>query len=166
MTQAVRDYLLAVVAASLISSILLALVPKGPVHRTLTFLCGLALVLVTIGPVAKIDFDRMAASLARAEIAAEEAATGVTFENQDLMAAIIKEKAETYILDKANGLGFSPTVSMKVDTGGEYPYPYSVVITGSWNAAQREQLSIDLEQNLAVPAERQEWKTDEKTGME
>lgn len=166
MTEAIRSYLLSVVAISLLSSILLTVTPKGSVRKTLTFLCGLAMILVTLGPVAKMDFDRMAQSLAKAQIAAEEAASGVTIDNQELVAELIKEKSETYILDKAEDLGFWPSVEVTVQTDAEYPYPYQVKISGRCTEAQRQQLTRDLEQNLAIPAERQEWNTYEEKRLE
>lgn len=48
--------------------IVLTLVPKGTVHRTLTFLCGMTIILAALGPIAKLDFDHMAQSLAKARI--------------------------------------------------------------------------------------------------
>ena len=49
MTEAVREYLLSVVAVALLSGVVLALTPKGAVHRTLTFLSGLAMILTAWG---------------------------------------------------------------------------------------------------------------------
>ena len=163
MTQAVRDYLLGVVAAAMMSVIVLTLVPKGTVHRTLTFLCGMTIILAALGPIAKLDFDHMAQSLAKARIRAEEAAGGVTADNTELIAELIKEKTESYIWDKADGLGFTPTgVTAEIRSDGSYPYPYSVEISGVCTPEQRDRMTRDLEQNLAIPAQRQEWHTYEK----
>ena len=158
MTESVRSYLLSVVAVALLSGVVLALAPKGAVHRTLTFLCGLAMILTALGPLARLDFDTLAQSIARARIQAEEAAEGVTVDNTELIADIIKEDTEAYIWDKADGLGFTPdAVTAEVAVDGSYPYPYRVEITARCTAAQQADLTRDLEQNLAIPAERQEW---------
>ncbi len=158
MSDAVRSYLLSVVAVALISGIVLALAPKGAVHRTLTFLCGLAMILTALGPIARLDFDVLAQAIARARIQAEEAAEGVTVDNTALIADIIKEETEAYIWDKADDLGFTPSaVTAEVNTDGAYPYPSRVEITADCTAQQRADLSWDLEQNLAIPAEQQEW---------
>ena len=162
MIAGVREYLLSVIATSLLSSVLLSLVPKGSVHRTLTFLCGLAMLLTALGPVVRLDFDAMAQALSRTHLQAAEAAEGVTADNSELIADIIKEEAQAYIWDKADSMGASLSeVEVEVQTDGTYPYPYSVSISGNCTAEQQDQLSRLLEEELAIPAERQEWHTDE-----
>lgn len=161
MTQAFRDYLLSIVAISLLSSLLLTLVPKGNVHRTLSFLCGLAILLVTVGPVATVDFDDLARSISRFGMDADAQTQDVQTDNDELIAAIIKEKAETYILDKATSMGFSATAQVEVKTGEGYPYPYSARIGGHYSRQQKTRLEQDIEANLAIPSQRQEWYTDE-----
>ncbi len=158
MTEAVRDYLLSVVAVALLSGVVLALTPKGAVHRTLTFLCGLAMILAALGPIARLDFDALAQSMARARIQAREAAEGVQVDNRELIADIIKEEAEAYIWDKAEGLGCTPMeVTVEVSMEGEYPYPYRATLRILCTASQEQALRRALEQELAIPAERQEW---------
>ena len=162
MTAAVREYLLSVVAVALLSGVVLALTPKGAVHRTLTFLSGLAMILTALGPVARLDFDALAQSMARTRIEAEEAAEGVTVDSVELIAELIKEESETYIWDKAAALGVTLTeVSVEVRTDGSYPYPYRAVLTARGTEDQRQRLQQALEEELAIPAERQEWHTDE-----
>jgi len=162
MSEAVRTYLLSVVSVALLSGVVLTLTPEGTVHRTLKFLCGLAVILAAIGPVARLDFTAMAQSLARARVSAEAAAGEVEADSTELIAAIIKEESESYIWDKAEGLGMALTrVTVEVCCDGAYPYPYRAVLTGAFTPEQRTRLSRSLEQELAVPAERQEWHTDE-----
>lgn len=162
MTAAVREYLLSVVAVALLSGVVLALTPKGAVHRTLTFLSGLAMILTALGPVAKLDFDALAQSMSRTRIEAAEAAEGITVDNTELIAELIKEESEAYIWDKAAALGMVPTeVMVEVRTDGTYPYPYRAVLTVSCTIEQRQSMQKLLEEELAIPAERQEWHTDE-----
>lgn len=161
MSEAFRDYLMSIVAISLLSSVLLTLVPKGNVHRTLSFLCGLAILLATVGPIATVDFDALSESISRFSIETDATTDEVQSSNDELIAAIIKEKTETYILDKAASLGFAATVTVEVKTGDGYPYPYSARIGGAYSRQQKTQLERDLEANLAIPAQRQEWCTDE-----
>lgn len=160
MTESVRGYLLSVVAVALLSGIVLALAPKGAVHRTLTFLCGLSIILASLGPLAGLDFDTMAQALARTRVEAEAAAEGVTVDNEELIADIIKEETEAYIWDKAAGLGLTLSrVEVEVETGDAYPYPYGVTIAGSCTEAQKAAMTRLLEQELAIPSARQEWST-------
>lgn len=161
MTEALRTYLLSVVAACLLSASLMALVPKGAVHRTLSFLCGLIVILAAIGPVAKINFSRMSQELSRVQIESDEASSGIEIDNRDLISAIIKEKAEAYILDKAKGLGFHPTVQVEMEDGEDYPYPAGVSLKGACTEQQKMELSEIIEQDLAIPKASQEWSSGE-----
>lgn len=164
MSQAVRDYLLGVVATALLAGVLLTLTPKGAVHRALTFLCGLAIILAALGPIARLDFEAMAQSLARTQVGAAASAGEIQADNEALISAIIKEQTESYIWDKAGALGLSLSrVEAEIQTGGAYPYPYSVRISGTWTPEARDRLRRLVEQELAIPAARQEWHTDEET---
>ena len=71
MSDAVRQYLLSVVAMAMLAGVLLALVPKGAVHRSLSFLSGLAMILVALGPLARVDVDALAQAMSRAKMQAE-----------------------------------------------------------------------------------------------
>ena len=163
MTQSVREYLLSVVAIALLAGVVLALTPKGAVHRTLTFFSGLALILTALGPIARLDFDALAQTMAKTRLEAAEAAEGVSIDNTQLIAELIKEETETYIWDKAAAMEMELTdVTVEVRIGGAYPYPYRAVLTANCTEEQRQQLTKALEADLAIPAERQEWHTDAK----
>ncbi len=158
MSEAVRQYLLSVVAMAMLAGVLLALVPKGAIHRSLSFLCGLAMILVAMGPLARVDVDALAQAMSRAKMQAEEAAWGVTIDNTQWVADIIKQDAEAYIWDRAEELDIRPkAVEVTVAVGGTYPYPYSADITAVAAPTQQKQLERVLEAELAIPAERQEW---------
>ena len=60
-------------------------------------------------------------------------------------------------MDKAAALGCSITAEVTVESGGAYPYPSSVRITGTFTPQQKQALSEDLEENLAIGKEQQMW---------
>jgi len=76
-------------------------------------------------------------------------------ENKEIMAAIIGEKTETYILDKAAALGADVAVTVTVVQGSDYPYPWSAEISGVLTEGQKASLSAMMEASLAIPKERQ-----------
>lgn len=158
MTESLRGYLLSVVAAALFSGILLSLTPTGPVRRTLRFICGLLLVLAALGPVARLDVERLAGNLSELRVQAGERAAEVKDNSMELMAALIKERTETYIWDKAASLGITLSrVEAEVDTGEGYPCPRAVRITAGCTMEQRRCLTEWIERELAVPSSEQEW---------
>ena len=105
MTGALRNYLLSIVAVALLSGILLSLTPTGPVRRTLRFICGLVLLLAALGPVAKLDMERLAGSLSELRLRAEERVEEAEDGSMELMTALIKEKTEAYIWTKRRRSG-------------------------------------------------------------
>ena len=91
------------------------------------------------------------------------ARTGVEVKNRELVAEIIKQNAETYILDKASSMGLDASVEVTVEGEMTYPYPAAVCITANAAEAQKRQLGTYISENLAIPAERQTWKTGTQT---
>lgn len=131
MTQALRSYLLAIVAVSLLTAILLGLLPKGGVRRAAGLTCAMALAVVVLRPVAALDGESLARAIARLEMESEQLRTGVEVKNRELVAAIIKQNAETYILDKAASMGLTLQAEIEMRDAGDYPYPYRVTLGGT-----------------------------------
>ena len=74
------------------------------------------------------------------------------------MTALIKEKTEAYIWDKANRLGLSCTVSVTAAAGESgIPLPDSAVIRGPYSEA----LARCIEEEVGIPAEKQIWLEEE-----
>lgn len=163
MTQALRSYLLGVTAAALLGALCMGLLPKGSIRRSLGFCCAMLLALTMIRPLLKLDSKSLAQSIARLQMQAETARTGVEVKNRELVAEIIKQSAETYILDKASSMGLEASVEVTVEGEMTYPYPAAVCITANAAEAQRKQLGSYISENLAIPAERQTWKTETQT---
>ncbi len=157
MTDAIRSYLLSVVAVSLLSAILLALVPNGPIRRAATFVCGLILILVCLSPFRTLDLSALAQSISRLTMQEDAARTGVQVNSREITAELIKQKCEAYILDKAASMGLHLQAEVILETDSAYPYPSSVRITGALTAEQKRALEAYIEANLAVPAASQEW---------
>ncbi len=158
-TEALRSYLLSVIASALLSAVGMSLLPKGSIRRVLGLCCGMLLALTVLRPVLHLDDTALAESLARFQMQAEEARTGIEVKNRELVAAIIKQNTETYILDKASSLGLEADVEVTVELETAYPYPSTVTVTGSASAAQKEALQSYITENFAISAERQTWRS-------
>lgn len=159
MTEALRSYLLSVIAAALLAAAAMSLLPKGSVRRVLGLCCGMLLAVTALRPVLRLDETALSQSLARFQMQAETARTGIEVKNRELVAAIIKSNTETYILDKASALGLEAEVEVTVELEAAYPYPSAVTLTGSASAAQKQALRDYISENFAIPAERQTWRT-------
>ena len=158
MTEEIQNYLLTFISACFLCAVVQALMPKGAEKKAACFGCGLVLILTVLKPVAALDLEHLARSISRWEIQASEIQSGIKIENQELIAAIIKEKCETYIWDKAAALGIVPqSVEVEILADGSQPHPCSVKITGEYTQGQKQQLSQWIRQELAVGTEDQEW---------
>lgn len=152
---AIRSYLLGLLAAVLAVSILLQLLPKNAVKKAAALCCGLLLVLASLAPLLRIDFGEFAAYLAKAGMEADFRESGIEITDCDLLSRIIQEKTEAYILDKASEIGAEVTVSITMETDGAYPYPKAAELHGVWTEVQRSALALCLEEAIGIPQERQ-----------
>lgn len=157
MTAAVRGYLLSITAAALLLALVQALLPQGAARRTAAMVGGLLILLTVLSPLAKLDYDSLAKSIAQLQMETETMRTGIEVGSRDLMAGIIKQRCETYILDKAGQMGLTLEVEITLSEGVDYPYPVSVTLRGAATEAQKRTLTAYITENLGIPAERQEW---------
>ena len=157
MNTALRTYLLSVSAAALLTALLEAVLPKGSGTRIAALCCGFLMILTAVKPISGPDAEDLAQMLSRIRMESEQAATGVAVKNRELVCEIIKQRSETYILDKAAELGFRAQAEVTVTDGGEYPYPSAVTVRGNYSAGQRAALSGWISRELAIAPEEQEW---------
>ena len=157
MMNAVRRYLFSLCAAALLCSLVRALVPKGRMKSICSLLCGMFLAMTALSGLAGWALEDVAEGLSRMRIAAEEARTGVEIRNREALQAIIKQKTEAYIWDKAQELGLAVAIDVTVAEDASYPYPAAVRITGSFSEMQRQSLTRYIEENLAIGKEQQTW---------
>jgi len=157
-----RRWLLSLCAAGLAAALLEALAPEGAAKRTLRLCAGALLLLTMLGPLAGLNAEDFSMFLSRYTASDAALPTKLEQENERLSRMIIQDRAEAYILDKAAQLNMNCQVSVQLKTPeeGGTPYPYAVTITAR-EAGGRQALSAYIEENLAIPAERQTWQTGE-----
>lgn len=77
---------------------------------------------------------------------------------REAMAQIISEQTAAYILDKAESLGASISVTVSL-SDDPYPVPTSVQLEGSVSPYARKELNGYISENLGIEAEEIEWKS-------
>lgn len=158
MIEALRNWIVSITTAAIVTSISVNITPEGPVKRIVRLTGGLIMMLVILNPLISIQLDSLASYISKYQLQADWERTGIEIENIRIMELIIEEKTEAYILDKANLIGFDCKVEIRCKTGENgYPYPYSVTIYGEPTPDQKSELAAYIETNLAVPGQRQEW---------
>lgn len=154
-----REWILGVFSASLLSAIALALCPAGRVRAVLRMVCGLVCAMAIASPLLKLDTEQLAADMARYRRQAEAISLEGEEEMKLLERTYIEEECAAYIGVKAAEKGVmirGASVQARWDDEGLVWYPWSAVIEGEYD----RELSNIIEQDLGVPGKRQEWRCD------
>ena len=150
-----KTYLIGFAAAALCVTVLSSLLQKGALRQVFLLAGGVFLTVQVLSPLVKGELERFSQYLAGMELRQDAMESGIAVDNREIMAAIMKEKTEAYILDKAAALGAEVEAEVEVLQGEHYPYPHRCVIRGVLSADQQRELCKELALSLASPEERQ-----------
>lgn len=164
MTELMRSWVIGVVAMSLITSVVMTIVPKGRVRRVASMVCGMAMIVVLVSPAMKFDYDTFAQYVGKYTYEAQAQEKDMDEVSERLTRNIIQQEASAYILDKAESIGaMDVTVSTqtKMDGDGAW-YPWEVTVEGNLTSEQQLRLQNTIEGDLGVPPDRQYWSTNDE----
>ena len=152
MIGAVRSWLLAVTAVSLLCALAGALMPKGPVERVGRLVCGLVMLAAVLSPLARPDLGEGQRWLEDYLAAVGQREAELTQEVDDQMKTIIEGEYAAYIVDKAAQLGLtcSARVECRAEEKGLY-LPVRAEVSGALDGAGRSRLAQILAQDLGIP---------------
>ena len=152
-----RAYLLRLTAAAILGALLRKLAPKNGAGQATRLGAGLLILLVALKPLAEADLTGAALELGRLGTSDVLSTEPLDVTANSLLAGLIRDGAESYILDKADTLGLSLRAEVETEMSESYPVPWSVRLYGEPTEPQRAALSKALEEELGIPAARQEW---------
>lgn len=152
-----RKYLMSVISAALLVTLLQQFVPKGKLKQLLGVVGGLVMILTVVAPVTSINDDIIPTAISKFSMQTRELQTGIQVKNRELAARIINNRCSEYILDKAAQMGVEVSVEITMSEQ-DYPYPIEIEIIGNVSQQDRDILSNMIEQELGVTKERQVWK--------
>ena len=145
-----KTWLLGVVFTAFACALAGELVPKGKERALVRMVSGALMVLALLRPLGMGAWETVSISAGnfsqQAEIYREQ--------QKNALSAIIAERLETYIWDKATGLGIEcdVRVGMSCDANS-VPVPESVEIRAAYDPV----LAAWLEEVVGIPAEQQIW---------
>lgn len=151
-----KQWLISVAAASILSAAALALCPDGRVKSITRLVCGIVCALALASPVLTLDATEISAAMASYGQAAQRITEKAEEERKMLERTYIEDKCAAYISDRAAALGLADvraSVLARWDEDGLAWYPYEAAMSCPENAA----LSRLIEAELGVPASRQSW---------
>ncbi len=156
--EAIRQYLLNVIAVSILCSIAIGFFERNRVtFGTVKLLTGLVMILCTITPVLSFEFGDISGIFDEYNIAAEEAVRVGTISADSEISAIIKNNAEAYILEKSKSLGINVDVYVHVTDKAPF-VPETVEFSGNAAPYTKTVLIHWITKNLGVQEEMIQWK--------
>ena len=163
MMGAVRSWLLSLIAVSLACAVADALMPQGAVKRVGRLVCGLAMVLAILTPLARLDLedsqrwleDWLADTRLREEELSKQAG--------ESLKSIIEAECAAYIVDKAAQLGADcgARVLCQATEDGIY-LPVRTEVTGTLTVTIQRKLIQAIQTDLGVPEEQQIYINEEE----
>ena len=153
--EALRQYVISVVAAAMLCGIVVRLFPNGSGKQMGKLICGLFLAYTVLSPISRVDFSKLPDFSLRCMDDAEDAAAMGENLARDSMADIIKEETEAYILDKADS-DLNAQVRVEVAVG-EDNLPAAVTISGEASPYARRQIQAMIANDLGISKENQTW---------
>lgn len=154
MISALREWLTAVAAVSLLVSVVQFLTPKGPLRETASFIGGLILLTALLRPVLTLDLTSLSMDLSDSRETVEQRRAELETAQKEELTGLIEAETEAYISDKAAALGLAPQVQVTAEVDADdIPIPVRVELTGP----RSDELARWMETELGLSAERQVW---------
>lgn len=153
---ALKAYFLRLVLCGFLVALTGALFRGKRSGRVLALCGGCLLILTAVEPLARVDLSKLPdlvtgmTGIERMEQAREK--------NDAILRRLVEEQTAAWITEQAEALGLDLECSVTARAEGESVFvPDSVVLTGSWTEGQRTAMTARLEQELAIPSQRQQW---------
>lgn len=149
-----REYVIRVVAAALISGVVIRLTEGIGSGEIIRMLCGLFMTLILLQPIIgrrELQWEFMLPQIRRQ--AEENVLEGVAAAEK-IRQEFIMRQAETYISNRAAEMDTEIQAEIML---GEDSLPESVVLTGAVSPLNKSRLTQIIASELGIPRERQEW---------
>ncbi|MEA4932888.1 MAG: stage III sporulation protein AF [Lawsonibacter sp.] len=159
----VREWLLAIISASILCALADSVMPSGAVKRVGKLVCGMVLLCVVLTPVAHLDLKGGQRWLEDYLAGQEARKTELNEQVNEGMKVIIETRYAAYIVDKAEEMGLTCTarVSCRVEEDGLY-VPDVVQVAGIRSDVDQSRMTQLIQENLGVPLERQVYDCEEE----
>lgn len=158
MIQSLKDWLMGLIAASVLCAAAESLMPQGSVRRVGQLVCGLVLLLLLLKPLSALTGVDAAGYLAGYAEKLRQEESLLQEQVEQGQKAVIEEHCAAYISDKAADLGVTcrAEVVCAYDADG-LCLPVEVSLWGAFSDVQQSRLTELLEQELGIAPDRQHY---------
>ncbi len=155
--EAIREYLIGVVAAALLCGVITTLVEsKGMLGPAVKFLASLLLLLAVIRPWATISLDTLFDFTGNVTADGQDIVSSGEKMAEEAYRAGIKTRMEAYILDEAKALDCNLTVEVELSQENLCT-PRRVTLRGSISPYAKQAMATMLTEELGIKREDQIW---------
>ena len=153
----IRQYLLSILSAAIICSIVVKLTEKQNItSKIIKLIAGIFLSVTMVSPLVKLQIGEMSTYLDSLKTSADEIiASGQNAALKETVEIILQE-TESYILDKAVSYGAEVRVCAEI-SDPDTMKPESVTIQGSISPYAKQRLQQTIAEDLGIPKENQIW---------
>lgn len=152
-SEALRTWLLGIIAAGMLVGVLYALLPKGRMKPIAHAAGGLALLLAILQPLLSLVPERLTLRYQGYARQIEELTEEYRQADSAELAARIAESTGAYIVSKGETLGLTCTATVETQLRDGLPWPVAVTL----DIPRSEALSAWISTELAIDSEHQYW---------
>ena len=147
-------YIYTVTAAALISAILVTLAGRGSTGALVKVLAGIFMALTVVSPILKVELPDPQTWMSGIETDGAAAAAAGEELADEAMRAIIIERTQAYVMDKAARFDVAVAVDVDLDQLG---IPVAITLTGHVSPEVKAKMAQELAADLGLGEEVQNW---------
>lgn len=152
----IRQYILSIITAALICSVVKALSGKKTGNgMVVNLICGAFLTVTLLSPWLDWNIQDIKVYTNEIKLDASSILDQAQEQREEEIRTIIKEETEAYILDKASFM--EADIEVEIILQENAPIPVSVIITGYISPYNRTELSRYIKDTLAITEDAQTW---------
>lgn len=154
----IRQYLLSVICASILVSIITAFLGEKS-HQSGIFklITGVFIIFTVISPVVNVQIQEFQDYFKGISENAQRTVQQGELMSQKSTQSIIKDKLEAYILDKASSLNLDLDISITLKDEA-VATPEEIIISGNASPYGKKMLQTFLVNEIGIPEEKQLWR--------
>lgn len=153
----IQQYIISVIAASIICAIIHAFALKNNAGTSvIKLLSGIFLAITVITPLKEFRFDDIVNKINVLHSDAQEYTNEGIIAAESERKAIIREQAEAYVTNKAESIGLDIHVSIQLSER-DVPIPEKIEIAGSASPYKKEKLNTYISQDIGILKENITW---------
>lgn len=156
---AVREYLLRLLACAFTVAVASVLVDHPRMGRLIRLCGGCLLAVVALQPLMSVPLESWSAELGNTILPSTDWEETAREQNARLMEQLVLEQTEALIDRELERLGIEGdyTLTLRYDEALGAPVPWSVNVSSSCGVSERYALSTFFSESLGIPEERQVW---------